>query len=147
MKSKAEKQGKSPSSTPAVGNSGRRGKPSPAETAAAAPPPEISQCCGKPVEVAGDGEGTNHYECTNCGEVCDIAAGKELRIESSPEEKIEALRSGATYFNSDLTQIICCDLNDNVTEVSVCARGPYAVPLERFLKRLSKKEDSKRGGR
>ena len=35
-----------------------------------------SNCCQSTMTVKGDsfGEGTNHYECDSCGEVCDIAS-------------------------------------------------------------------------
>jgi hypothetical protein len=31
----------------------------------------LSSCHSKPVMVVGGDEGTNHYECTLCGESCD----------------------------------------------------------------------------
>lgn len=36
---------------------------------------ELSSCCRAPMIVVGDsfGEGTNHYECTKCGNACDRA--------------------------------------------------------------------------
>lgn len=38
---------------------------------------ELSNCHQAPVVVRGDsfGEGTNHYECTQCGKSCDLYAG------------------------------------------------------------------------
>lgn len=34
---------------------------------------QVSNCCRAKMTVAGDsfGEGTNHYECTNCHQPCD----------------------------------------------------------------------------
>jgi hypothetical protein len=35
--------------------------------------------------VAGSGEGTNHYECGNCGEPCDIYVKPEQKPECKHE--------------------------------------------------------------
>jgi hypothetical protein len=58
---------------------------------------------------------------------------KTLEIDSPPEEKLAALKSAAKIFNSDLSQIICRDENDQLLSVSVYAKGEYAAALLRFL--------------
>jgi hypothetical protein len=65
-----EKRTASPSNNPAA-RKNRLGIQS--LDASAAPPLDgvLSQCCGEPVKVVGDREGTQHYEYTQCGEACD----------------------------------------------------------------------------
>ncbi len=46
-----------------------------------------SSCCGKQVIVVGGDEGTNHYECTSCGEACDTETGKPQPVKYEPKKK------------------------------------------------------------
>jgi predicted GIY-YIG superfamily endonuclease len=64
----------------------------------------------------------------------------DLSITSTEQEKFEALKHAADYFNSDLTQVIGRDDNGKLLFVAVHAKGSYAVALERWLKRLAKRE-------
>ena len=38
----------------------------------------VSSCHNSPVKVVGGDEGTNHYECTECGKPCDPANQKPV---------------------------------------------------------------------
>jgi hypothetical protein len=64
----------------------------------------------------------------------------DLSLDSTQQEKFDALKHAADRFNSDLTQVIGRDDNDKLLFVAVHAKGSYAVALERWLKRLEKRE-------
>jgi hypothetical protein len=60
---------------------------------------------------------------------------KELKIDSPPAKKLQAVKKVAEKFNSDLTSVVCRDIDGYLTSVSVHARGKSAAALERWLKR------------
>jgi hypothetical protein len=64
----------------------------------------------------------------------------DLSITSTEQEKFGALKRAADYFSSDLTQVIGRDDNDKLLFVAVHAKGDYAAALERWLKRMAKRE-------
>ena len=46
----------------------------------------ISKCCHEEMKVVGGDEGTNHYECTKCGNPCDP-------VMSTPRANFEAIKA------------------------------------------------------
>lgn len=77
-----------------------------------------SNCCGKQIIVVGGDEGTNHYECTSCGESCDI---------ETEESKTERLAP----------KVICkaCKNGGHGRHRKDCAKssGPVAVSKKKFI--------------
>lgn len=65
-------------------------------------------------------------------------------LKEALREDLHGLVEAAERWNSDLTQVIGRDeRGKKLLHVAVCARGEYAAPLERFVKRLEKRVDKR----
>lgn len=60
---------------------------------------------------------------------------------ADPKEQLKGLVDMAVTFNSDLTFVVGCDGDEKPFVVGVVARGPYAAPLDKWLKGLQRRED------
>ncbi len=63
------------------------------------------------------------------------APKKELTLDSTVKEKIDALRAVAEHADSDLTHLVGRDDHGNLLFVGVYARGEEAARLLRWLNR------------
>jgi len=67
---------------------------------------QLSKCCSANVKPHYGDEGTNYYECTKCGQPCDIEPTQTKKNLCKPKdldwEKEEVAKRFLVYFGSDM---------------------------------------------
>jgi len=86
----------------------------------------LSDCHEAPVVVVGGDEGTNHYECTYCGNACDIRSEYD---DTKPDTAVEATDEAYLYSTSQAKTSHTGKLRDILQEVYNAGTADYSDPI------------------
>lgn len=92
-------------------------------------PPPLSKCHQAPVKVISGNEGTSYWECTKCGQSCDLYQPPQTEPKNAPKDVSRLARRSTKVDKPTIAQTEQKRLGLILTEL-VNRNGPKLIPIK-----------------